>query len=61
MIPTGVTNPPDEGTIVKRIKEDGSEEEVEIGLGLDPDTGKIGLYEEIWKQVAKLSVDSRDV
>lgn len=46
---------------MKRIKEDGSEEEVEIGLGLDPDTGKIGLYEEIWKQVAKLSVDSRDV
>lgn len=45
----GSDEPPDEGTIVKRIKEDGSEEEVEIGEGLDPDTGKIGLYEEIWK------------
>lgn len=52
--------PPDEGTVVKRIKDDGSEEEVEIGVGLDPDTGKIGLYEEIWKSATKLSVNSSD-
>ncbi|KAI6037995.1 hypothetical protein EDC04DRAFT_2531233, partial [Pisolithus marmoratus] len=45
----GSGEPPDEGTVVKRIKEDGSEEEVEIGVGRDPDTGNIGLYEEIWE------------
>lgn len=45
----GNREPPDEGTLIRRIKEDGSEVEIEVGLGLDPRTGKLGPYEEIWK------------
>ncbi|KAL4073198.1 hypothetical protein V8B97DRAFT_1916599 [Scleroderma yunnanense] len=35
----GNGEPPDEGTLVRRIKEDGSEVETEIGVGLDPEMG----------------------
>ncbi|KAL4081034.1 hypothetical protein J3A83DRAFT_4083772 [Scleroderma citrinum] len=45
----GNGEPPDEGTLVRRIKEDGSEVAIEIGVGLDPETGKAGPYEEFWK------------
>jgi len=45
----GSGEPPDEGTLLRRIEGDGSEVEVEVGVGLDPETGIIGPYEEIWK------------
>lgn len=44
----GSGEPPDEGTIVIKIGKDGSETEVENGMGLAPKTGKLGPYEEIW-------------
>ncbi|KAG6333863.1 hypothetical protein ID866_5226 [Astraeus odoratus] len=44
----GSGGPPDEGAVVKRL-EGGKEVEVEIGVGLNPNTGKIEAYEEVWK------------
>ncbi|KAG9310976.1 hypothetical protein JVU11DRAFT_8854 [Chiua virens] len=39
---------PDKGTMVK-CKDDGGENiEIETGVGVDPDTGKSGPYEEVW-------------
>ncbi|KIJ60924.1 hypothetical protein HYDPIDRAFT_116612 [Hydnomerulius pinastri MD-312] len=46
----GSGEPPDEGTMVKRIEENGEEVEVETGVGLNPETGKMGPYEEVWKE-----------
>lgn len=49
----GRGEPPDEGTMVKRTEEDGEEVEVETGEGLNPDTGKMGPYEEVWRYVGE--------
>ncbi|KAF9238685.1 hypothetical protein BU15DRAFT_47441 [Melanogaster broomeanus] len=46
----GSGEPPDEGTMVRRINEDGEEVEVETGEGLNPDTGEMGIYEEVWQE-----------
>ncbi|KAF9221711.1 hypothetical protein BS17DRAFT_757056 [Gyrodon lividus] len=42
--------PPDEGTMMTRIDDDGEEWEVETGVGLNPETGEMGPYEEVWKE-----------
>ncbi|KAF8841855.1 hypothetical protein BDN67DRAFT_479436 [Paxillus ammoniavirescens] len=45
----GSGEPPDEGVMTTRIDEDGGEVEVETGVGLNAETGKMGPYEEVWK------------
>lgn len=44
----GGDEPPDKGTMVKGK---GESIEVESGVGRDPETGKMGPYEEVWKCV----------
>lgn len=52
----GSDEPPDEGTMVQRKDKDGESIEVETGVGLDPETGKMGPYEEVWKWVQLASI-----
>lgn len=52
----GRDEPPDEGTMVKRKDESGESIEVESGVGLDPESGKMGPYEEVWKCVQLLNI-----
>ncbi|KAH7882212.1 hypothetical protein F5I97DRAFT_1817656 [Phlebopus sp. FC_14] len=47
----GTGEPLDEGTMVKRTGDDGQEVEVETGVGLNPETGEMGPYEEVWKEI----------
>ncbi|KIK97247.1 hypothetical protein PAXRUDRAFT_766324, partial [Paxillus rubicundulus Ve08.2h10] len=42
--------PPDEQTMMTRIDENGEEVVVETGVALDPETGKVAPYEEVWKE-----------
>lgn len=52
----GSDEPPDEGTIFKRKDKTGESLEVESGVGLDPETGKMGPYEEVWKCVQLVNI-----
>ncbi|KAH0834066.1 hypothetical protein J3R83DRAFT_11350 [Lanmaoa asiatica] len=45
----GSDEPPDEGTMVKCEDKNGESIEIETGAGIDPETGKMGPYEEVWK------------
>ncbi|KAG6369742.1 hypothetical protein JVT61DRAFT_13611 [Boletus reticuloceps] len=45
----GCDEPPDEGTMVERRDKNGESIEIETGVSIDPETGKMGLYEEVWK------------
>ncbi|KIJ04501.1 hypothetical protein PAXINDRAFT_22207 [Paxillus involutus ATCC 200175] len=47
----GSGEPPDGGMMTTQIDEDGEEVVVETGVGLNPETGKMGPYEEVWKCV----------
>ena len=47
----GRDEPADEGTMVHRKNESGENIKVEIGVGIDPETGKMGPCEEVGKCV----------